>query len=203
MADAAAAEEWEDGDWGTSRDHITVSVREVLQAMATEPMWMWVDMHGTPITTSISTDIRTRRLEKYLVRRDEYRAERGDPPVWAGTKVAFAARQYQLEDNPRGELARRVRVIWDKGWHGGNKAKGGCTEEEAECVMCGLPDGQRHWMVECGHAACAQLRTWGKTRMYDMISELGRGRDKEYRLAETILDWAWSRDDACRIWTGL
>ena len=39
--------------------------------------------------------------------------------------------------------------------------------------------------------------------MYDMISELGRERDKEYRLAETILDWAWSRDDACRIWTGL
>ena len=96
-----------------------------------------------PITTSISADIRTRRLEKYLARRDEYRAERGDPPVWAGTKVAFAARQYQLKDNPRGELARRVRVIWDKGWHGGNKAKGGCTEEEAECVMCGLPNGQK------------------------------------------------------------
>ena len=97
--------------------------------MATELMWMWVDMHGTPITTSISTDIRTRRLEKYLVTRDEYKAKRGDPPVWAGTKVAFAAKQYQLKDNPRGELARRVRVIWDKGWHGGNKAKGGCTEE--------------------------------------------------------------------------
>ena len=83
------------------------------------------------------------------------------------------------------------------------QGEGGCTEEEAECVMCGLPDGQRHWMVECGHAAGFQLRRWGKTIMYDMISELGRGRDKEYRLAETILHWAWSRDDACRIWTGL
>ena len=124
-----------EGDWGTNRDHITVSVREVLQTMATEPMWVWVDMHGTPITTSISADIRTRRLEKYLARRDEYRTERGDPSVWAGTKVAFAARQYQLKDNPRGELTRRVRVIWDKGWHGGNKTKGGCTEEEAECVV--------------------------------------------------------------------
>ena len=64
-----------------------------------------------PITTSITTDIRTRRLEKCLVTRDEYRAKRGDPPVWVGTKVTFAARQYQLKDNPRGELARRVRVI--------------------------------------------------------------------------------------------
>ena len=85
-------------------------------------------------------------------------------------------------------------MIWDKGWHGWNKAKGGCTEEEAECVMCGLPDGQMHWMVECGHAACVQLRRWGKTRMYDMISELGHGRDKEFRLAELIVDWAWSRE---------
>ena len=38
MADAAAAEEWVEGDSGTSRDHVTISVREVLQAMATEPM---------------------------------------------------------------------------------------------------------------------------------------------------------------------
>ena len=58
-------------------------------------------------------------------------------------------------------------------------------------------------MVECGHAACVQLRRWGKTRMYDMISELGCGRDKKFLLAELIVDWAWSREDACCIWTEL
>ena len=28
-------------------------------------------------------------------------------------------------------------------------------------------------------------------------------RDKTFRLASLIMDWAWTREDACRIWTGL
>ena len=84
---------------------------------------MWVDNTGIPITTSIPKDIRRRRQERYLSDRDGYRAKRGASPVWAGTRGAFAAAQYELTKVHRGELARRVRVIWDKGWHGGNIAK--------------------------------------------------------------------------------
>ena len=62
---------------GAHRDHTTISIRDVLKTMALEPIWMWVDMHGTPITTVIPADIKARRLEKYLKRRDEYRADRG------------------------------------------------------------------------------------------------------------------------------
>ena len=47
-------------------------------------------------------------------------------------------------------MARRGQVIWDKGWHGGNKAEGDCSEEDAKCVMCGEVDSQRHWMIESG-----------------------------------------------------
>ena len=63
----------------------------------------------------IPADIKARRFEKYLKRRDEYRADRGAPPIWVGTKVTFAAQQYQLKDAPRGEMAHRGKVIWDKG----------------------------------------------------------------------------------------
>ena len=28
-------------------------------------------------------------------------------------------------------------------------------------------------------------------------------RDKAFRLASLIVDWAWTREDVCRIWTGL
>jgi hypothetical protein len=203
MADAAAAEEWDDDGWGAHREHTTISIRDVLKTMALEPMWMWVDMYGTPITTAIPADIRARRLEKYLKRRDEYRAERGAPPVWVGTKVTFAARQYQLKEAPRGEMARRGKVIWDKGWHGGNKAKGDCTEEDAKCVMCGEVDSQRHWMIECEHAACISLKKAGRCRMEELVNEIGPGRDKEFRLGSIIVDWAWSRLDAVRLWTGL
>ena len=76
---------------------------------------MWVDITGIPITTSIPKDIRRRRQEKYLSDRDGYRAKRGAPPVWAGTRGAFAAVQYELTKVHRGELARRVGVIWDNG----------------------------------------------------------------------------------------
>ena len=163
---------------------------------------MWVDTHGTPITTSISKDIKVRRLEKYLKDRDGYRAQRGAPAIWENTKVAFATRQYELKDSARGERARRVRVIWDKGWHGGNRAKGDCEEEETKCVLCGEVDGQRHWMVECEYDACTRIRSMTKDRMNEIAEDLA-GREKPYRLAKTIVEWAWSKDEACRIWTGL
>jgi hypothetical protein len=96
-----------------------------------------------------------------------------------------------------------VRVIWDKGWHGGNRAKGDCDEEETKCVLCGEVDGQRHWMVECGHNTCEELRGLGKAKMEEILNEIGPERDKAFRLATLIVDWAWTREDACRIWTGL
>ena len=123
--------------------------------------------------------------------------------MWAGTRGAFASVQYELTKVHRGELARRVRVIWDKGWHGGNIAKGKCEEEDTKCVLCGCEDGQRHWMVECGHAACSELMRLARVRMNELAEEIGPARDKAYRLAKLVIEWAWSREDACRIWTGL
>ena len=39
--------------------------------------------------------------------------------------------------------------------------------------------------------------------MKEMVYEVGSEHDKAYRLATLIVDWAWTREDACRIWTGL
>ena len=111
MADATAAEEWNDEDRDLQNKHVTISVKDVLQTMVKEPRWMWVDSMGIPITTSIPKNIRKGRLETYLKERDEYRARRGAEPVWVGTQTAFSAIQYELKSEPRGEKARRVRVI--------------------------------------------------------------------------------------------
>ena len=40
-------------------------------------------------------------------------------------------------------------------------------------------------------------------RMEELAEEISPARDKAYRLAKLIIEWAWSREDACRIWTGL
>ena len=63
MADATAAEEWNDEDRDLQNEHITISVKEVLQTMAKESRWMWVDSMWIPITTSIPKDISKGRLE--------------------------------------------------------------------------------------------------------------------------------------------
>ena len=43
----------------------------------------------------------------------------------------------------------------------------------------------------------------GRERMKEMVYECGSEHDKAYRLATLIVDWACTREDACRIWTGL
>ena len=40
-------------------------------------------------------------------------------------------------------------------------------------------------------------------RMEELAEEISPASDKAYRLANLIIEWAWSREDACRIWTGL
>lgn len=53
-----------------------------------------------------------------------------------------------------GKLATINRIIWDSGWHGGNRAKALCLSEsdQADWIglgACGLPDSQPHWIREC------------------------------------------------------
>ena len=61
MADAA--EEWDNEDRDLHNEHITISVKDVLQTMIKEPRWMWADSMGIPITMSIPKDTRKGRLE--------------------------------------------------------------------------------------------------------------------------------------------
>ncbi len=68
-----------------------------------------MDVNGTPITNSVPDTIHEKRLEKYLADRDGYRAARGKPPIWVGTKPAFASLQYKLDKSHIGDMDRRSR----------------------------------------------------------------------------------------------
>eukprot|EP01041_Mallomonas_annulata_P042132 gene42132-biopygen6360 len=54
------------------------------------------------------------------------------------------------------------RLIYDKGWHGGNRKKRirmpGYKEEDALCVICGMADSQYHWICECKGANLKEER---------------------------------------------
>ena len=120
-----------------------------------------------------------------------------------GTKVGFAALQYDLKRVNRGDRARRVRVIWDKGWHGGNAAKGHCDAEEKLCCLCGANDSERHWILGCPHEDCVLIRHEAFGRVTELIEQIDRYDDDAIRMAAVIQDWAWNREDGHKIWTGL
>ena len=92
-----------------------------------------VDVNGTPITTSVPDTIRERRLEKYLADRDGYRAARGKPPIWVGTKPAFASLQYKLEKSHRGT------------WAGGSRSSG--TRDGMVATLASQT--RRNWKTRC------------------------------------------------------
>ena len=72
---------------------------------------MWVDTNGTLITKNLLKLAKETRDREYLVRRDGYRSERGEPPVWEGTVAKFASLQFDLKRQSLGERARRVRIV--------------------------------------------------------------------------------------------
>jgi hypothetical protein len=203
LADATAAAEWDAQAWGVEVNHIEMSISEVLRTLVNEPMWMWVNSDGSPSTSSIPKDIREARLSKYLADRDTSRVKRGDEPKWIGTQVKFASVQYNLKGVGCGERARRVRIIWDKGWHGGNIAKGKCEIDDTLCALCGEVDGERHWIVGCPHDDCVMIRHEAYGKITDLIEEIDAYDVEAVSLATKIQDWAWDREDGHKIWTGL
>ena len=124
--------------------------------------------------------------------------------MWAGTVAKFASLQFDLKNQPLGERARRVRIIWDQGWHGGNIAKGNPTDLElTKCVLCGEMDSERHWLVECVHPECMKVRDKAYARIATLKGKLHSGCVMERALVSSIVEWAKNRVDAARIWTGL
>ena len=93
--------------------------------------------------------------ERYLLERDEWRRERGDPPEWEGITMRHAAglgSGFGL-----GQRARRNRLIMDKHWDGRNEGKG--SGAVLRCPLCGDEDGQLHWVCECTDGSLAELRS--------------------------------------------
>ena len=163
-----------------------------------------MDATGSPITKNLLKLAKEARDREYLRKCDGYRRERGELPVWAGTVAKFASLQFDLKRQPLGERARRVRIIWNQGWHGGNIAKGNPTDLElTKCVLCGEGDSERHWLVECAHPECVNIRDKAYARIATLKGKIHKGCVMERALISNIVEWSRNRAEAARIWTGL
>ena len=79
----------------------------------------------------------------------------------------------------------KKRIIYDKRYHGGNRAKNDTLLENARvlvgnCVLCGLPDSQDHWLHSCDYSACQKIRD-------EVFTDLNK-KLLEYRYSAPYID---------------
>ena len=110
---------------------------------------------STPILASFQQQIDNWRLVTYLQKRDDYRAKLAipRPPRWTDTTPALAAQIYDVHKSSLPQAPHKAKLIWDKHWHKGNRAKAAQTatdyNEQSICPLCKETDFQQHWIREC------------------------------------------------------
>ena len=56
-------------------------------------------------------------------------------------------------------LSTRIRIVMDKGWHGGNRIKSKKAIEDAGlCYLCGAEESQAHWLNHCPNISLSDAR---------------------------------------------
>ena len=84
-----------------------------------------LDVMGAPkLPTGAKKIIQQELHRKYIQERDEYRRRRGDVPIWElDSSMTHASTVYEVHRALPNTISSRVRTIYDKGYHGGNRAR--------------------------------------------------------------------------------
>ena len=107
------------------------------------------------------------------------------------------------------------RLVYDKGWHGGNRAKS-VKPDDAEigewigCGDCGQPDSQHHWIRECAAEPHRSTRNQTldsvNTQIYDIWTGKGGNseRSQELRLTRNaVVHHATYEPVGEQLWLGI
>jgi len=88
-----------------------------------------------------------------MTQRDGYRAKRGAPSKWQGADMGMIEHIWHPNKHSLSKRASTHRIVYDKGWHGGNRAKASSSAGDDDtcgaCDHCGEPDLQDHWIRSC------------------------------------------------------
>jgi hypothetical protein len=90
--------------------------------------------------------------------------------------MQHSASVFNLEQASLSLTSTRVRIIYDKGFHGGNRAKNDKLSlvdrlKTRACILCRTPDSQDHWLHYCSHSTLANLRTSIVTELNVKLTE--------------------------------
>ena len=125
-------------------------------------------------------------LKDYLTNRETFAS--GDHPVdyWPNATRKLASTIWNLKGRSYGARASAVRVMFDKGYHGGNQSKWKCSTID-KCPLCGEMDSNEHWIVGC---QSYEMRVLSEDAM-DSLREEARTAPVDVRGAfNEIIKWS-------------
>ena len=122
---------------------IRTKASHILRNAVRDGEWYIGDAQGTPIAINGIMDwLHDHRFNSYTVHRDSVR---DGPPRWVDSTTILAAKVYNGAKPSVAKAAQTSRIIFNKHWHGGNRAKQKYASEEdaiedCKCHMCGGDD---------------------------------------------------------------
>ena len=177
--------------------------------------WHWIRESGHLLLDPLPKAIQSHIHLQYMKDRDKYRAARQKPIKWQYAKVGLIDPLWKPTKSSLKKKAYGHRLLYDKGWHGGNRSKSKPpathTEEEwAACGLCNMPDSQHHWIRECEHPATAAVRAIAMQKVEDILLELRQPTHKKTKvdpdllnIAETLHQFACSAVHGEHLWLGV
>ena len=113
-----------------------------------------------------------------------------------------------------GKLATINRIIWDKGWHGGNRAKTTTPANLSDeawigCGDCGMPDSQNHWIRECPAEHIRSIRLDIKEQIRKQLEliqlmKLKKNvRQEIFSVSSDLVDAAFHGEGGEQLWVGI
>ena len=199
-----------------SDTHMEWSLLPLEQIIRKHSKWHWLKKSGHLLLVSLPQALQTTTHLQYMMDRDDYRADRELPIKWQYAKVGLVNDLWKPNKASLKKLAYGYRLIYDKGWHGGNRSKAApppthTAEEWMACGLCGLPDSQHHWIRECLHPETVAVRNAAHDKVLDVLLELRRPTKKAklpadadlLNIAETLHEFASSAVNGEHLWLGV
>jgi len=103
--------------------HTEMDLLPMEQLVRAHSPWHWLHYNKHLVLDPLPQVIRRGIHLTYMRDRDSYQALRGDQPKWQCAKVGLLNNLWTLNHSSLRAKAYAHRLIYDKGWHGGNQGK--------------------------------------------------------------------------------
>ena len=175
-----------------------------------ESNWYFWKQEGMVMLNSLTKVLKEERSGVYLNKRDEYRRQRGEEPMWENLTIGYAAKSWRHQGKGLGISARNRRLMYNKIWDGRNEGKGLDGGKPLRCKACKVEDdGMDHWVGQCTEEGMTKERKIGKRKIESSIKNAlswdGEWRPSEgYKeLLKYVKDKLLGKVEIGRLWCAL